>query len=181
MAAAMAKADCPIPQVPESEIAAAVLRLYHKLKQNHEVLLRPVLTQLQELRERELRSNRRISDIDNEIARISEQNLVLVRLKSKGYVDSALYLSQMDEIDHKLRELRKLRRRLLEAAGEDQQIQKTEQMLEYLADSPEWMEEVTSDLFGELIERVTIAGPERLRFRLHNGLELVETIERTVR
>lgn len=87
----------------------------------------------------------------------------------------------MDEIDHKLRELRKLRRRLLEAAGEDQQIQKTEQMLEYLADSPEWMEEVTSDLFGELIERVTIAGPERLRFRLHNGLELVETIERTVR
>ena len=66
--------------------------------------------------------NRKISDIDNEIARISEQNLVLVRLKSKGYVDSALYLSQMDEIDHKLRELRKLRRRLLEAAGEDRQI-----------------------------------------------------------
>lgn len=78
------KADCPTPQIPEPEIAAAVLRLYHKLKLGQETVLRPVLSQLQELRERELRSNRKISDIDNEIARISEQNLVLVRLKSKG-------------------------------------------------------------------------------------------------
>lgn len=43
-----------------------------------------------------------------------------------AYVDSALYLSQMDEIEHKLRELRKLRRRLLETAGEDRQIRETE-------------------------------------------------------
>lgn len=175
------KADCPIPQIPEPEITKAVLRFYHKLKLGQETVLRPVLTQLQELRERELRSNRKISDIDNEIARISEQNLVLVRLKSKGYVDSALYLSQMDEIEHKLRELRKLRRRLLEVAGEDQQIQETERILEYLSDSPEWLDEVTSDLFRELIDRITIISPTRLKFRLLNGLELSENIERMVR
>ena len=169
------------PQIPEPEIAAAVLRLYHKLKLGQETVLRPVLSQLQELRERELRSNRKISDIDNEIARISEQNLVLVRLKLKGYVDSALYLSQMDEIDRKLRELRKLRRRLLEAAGEDRQIHDTERMMEYLEDGPEWLDEVPAELFGELIERIIIIGPERLKFRLLNGMELAENIERTVR
>lgn len=120
-------------------------------------------------------------DIDNEIARISEQNLVLVRLKLKGYVDSALYLSQMDEIDRKLRELRKLRRRLLEAAGEDRQIHDTERMMEYLEDGPEWLDEVPAELFGELIERIIIISPERLKFRLLNGMELAENIERTVR
>ena len=154
---------------------------YHKLKLGQETVLRPVLSQLQELRERELRSNRKISDIDNEIARISEQNLVLVRLKLKGYVDSALYLSQMDEIDRKLRELRKLRRRLLEAAGEDRQIHDTERMMEYLEDGPEWLDEVPAELFGELIERIIIISPERLKFRLLNGMELAENIERTVR
>lgn len=154
---------------------------YHKLKFGQETVLRPALSQLQELRERELRSNRKISDIDNEIARISEQNLVLVRLKSKGYVDSALYLSQMDEIDHKLRELRKLRRRLLEAAGEDRQIHDTERMMEYLEDGPEWLDEVPSDLFGELLDRIIIISPERLKFRLLNGMELSENIERMVR
>ena len=175
------RANCPIPQIPEPEITAAVLRLYHKLKLGQETVLRPALSQLQELRERELRSNRKISDIDNEIARISEQNLVLVRLKSKGYVDSALYLSQMDEIDHKLRELRKLRRRLLEAAGEDRQIHDTERMMEYLEDGPEWLDEVPSDLFGELLDRIIIISPERLKFRLLNGMELSENIERMVR
>lgn len=97
------------------------------------------------------------------------------------YVDSALYLSQMDEIDRKLRELRKLRRRLLEAAGEDRQIHDTERMMEYLEDGPEWLDEVPAELFGELIERIIIISPERLKFRLLNGMELAENIERTVR
>ena len=87
----------------------------------------------------------------------------------------------MDEIDHKLRELRKLRRRILEAAGEDQQIQKTKRMLEYLEDGPEWLDEITADLFVELIEQIIITSPEQVKFRLLNGLELSENIERVVR
>ena len=74
-----AKSRCPVPQVPEVEITAALLRLYHKLKADGGTILRTVLEQLRELRERELRTNRKISDIDKEIARLSEQNLVLVR------------------------------------------------------------------------------------------------------
>ena len=176
-----AKENCPAPQVPEREIQQAVLRAYHKLKQRHGTILRPVLEQLKELRERELRSNRKISDIDKEIAHLTEQNLVLVRLKSKGYVDPALYLSQTDEIDRKLRDLRKLRRRVMEAAGEDQQIQATEQMLDYLTDSPAQLEEVDEELFESLIDRITIHSAEQLNIQLRNGLILTEPMERTVR
>ena len=85
------------------------------------------------------------------------------------------------ELQRKLRELRKLRRRLLEAAGEDRQIHDTERMMEYLEDGPEWLDEVPAELFGELIERIIIISPERLKFRLLNGMELAENIERTVR
>lgn len=176
-----AKENCPAPQVPEREIQQAVLRAYHKLKQGHGTILRPVLEQLKELRERELRSNRKISDIDKEIAHLTEQNLVLVRLKSKGYVDPALYLSQTDEIGRKLRDLRKLRRRAMDAAGEDQQIQATEQMLDYLTDSPEQLEEVDEELFESLIDRLTIQSAEQLNIQLRNGLILTEPMERTVR
>ena len=176
-----AKENCPVPQVPEQEIRQAVLRFYHKLKENHGKILRPVLEQLKELRERELRSNRKISDIDKEIAHLTEQNLVLVRLKSKGYVDPALYLSQTDEIDRKLRDLRKLRRRVMEAAGEDQQIQATEQMLDYLADSPERLDDLEEELFESLIDQLVIQPAEQLHIRLRNGLILTEPMERTVR
>lgn len=176
-----AKAICPVPQIPESEITAALLRLYHKMKQDGGNLLRPVLEQLRELRERELRSNRKISDIDKEIAHLSEQNLVLTRLKSKGYVDSALYLSQEDEIRQKLTQLRRLRRRQMDAADEDAQIRDTGIMLDYLEDGPEWLEEPQPELFESLVDRIIINSADTLKFKLLNGLELPEAIERTVR
>lgn len=177
------KSRCPVPQVPEAEITSAVLRLYHKLAQDPARIFRPMAERLRELRELELRSNRKITDIDKEIARLSEQNLVLVRLKSKGYVDPALYLSQQDEITHKLKELKKLRRRALEASGEDQQLQNTEAILEYLEDSgrPFQRETVDEELFEFLIQRLTVYSAETVKFRLYNGLELAETMERAVR
>ena len=174
------KARCPVPQVPEAEISAAVLRAYHKLKGNRN-LLDSLLDQFQALRERELRSNRKMCDIDNEIAHLSEQNLVLTRLKSKGFVDSALFLSQQDEIERKLRDLRRLRRRIMETAEEDGQIQATEGMLDYLEESPEWLEDVDEDLFEYLIDRLVLVSAEEVKIRLLNGLELTEHMIRRVR
>lgn len=172
---------CPLSQIPEEQIITAILRMYHKLKRHHEQILSPLLHQLIDLREKELRSNRKINDIDKEIAQLTEQNLVLVRLKSKGYVDSALYLSQTGEIDFKLRELRRLRRRIMEANGEDRQIKATEAMLDYLEASPEYLEELTEELFETLVESITIASETEMNLNLYNGLTLKETMERTVR
>ncbi len=176
-----AKSRCSVPQAPEAEITAAALRLYHKLAQNPERIFRPMLEQLRELRELELRSNRKISDIDREIARLSEQNLVLTRLQSKGYVDSALYLSQLDEISHKLKEMRRLRRKVMDASSEDRQARDTEAILDYLEGAPKYRETVEDDLFEYLIQRATVCSAEQVKFRLLNGLELAETMERTVR
>ena len=78
-------------------------------------------------------------------------------------------------------DLRKLRRRAMDAAGEDQQIQATEQMLDYLTDSPEQLEEVDEELFESLIDRLTIQSAEQLNIQLRNGLILTEPMERTVR
>ena len=128
-----------------------------------------------------LRQDCQVDELDSFYTVLNALIGTQVTLDELDYVDSALYLSQMDEIDHKLRELRKLRRRLLEAAGEDRQIHDTERMMEYLEDGPEWLDEVPSDLFGELLDRIIIISPERLKFRLLNGMELSENIERMVR
>lgn len=166
---------CPIPQVPEASLTAALLRLHNKLALHGQEILQPLLDQLRELRERELRSNQKLSDIDKEIANISGQNLVLIRLKSKGCIDSALALSQADGLNRKLRDLRRLRRKVLEAADGDEQIQATEEMLDYL-EVAQWQDEVTPDIFENLIERITVVSAEEVRFRLLNGLELTERL-----
>ena len=169
------KTLCPIPQISEDALAAAALRLHNKLSLHGQTLLQPLLAQLRDIRELELRSNQRLSDIDKEIANISGQNLVLIRLKSKGCIDPALALSQTDELNRKLRDLRRLRRKVLVAADGDEQIQSTEAMLDYL-DGTQWQTEVTSELFENLVGRITVSSAEEVKFRLLNGLELTERL-----
>ena len=171
------KRQCPSAPIPETKLTAACLRLWNKLTLYGRDVLSPLLDQFRELRERELRSNRRLADIDKEIAHISEQNLVLTRLQSNGYVDSALYLSQLDELDRKLRDLRRLRRKILESAGEDGQIQATEAILAGLEEHPGWHDEITAEFFETLVERIIVSTDGQLKFRLHNGLELTERME----
>ena len=166
---------CPIPQIPEATLTAATLRLHNKLVIHGQEFLQPLLNQLREIRERELRSNQKLSDIDKEIANISGQNLVLIRLKSKGCIDPALALSQADEMNRRLRDLRRLRRKVLEAADGDEQIQSTEAILDYL-ETAQWQTEVTPDLFENMVGQITIASADEVKFRLLNGLELTERL-----
>ena len=174
------KANCPVPQVAEEEITEALRRFYQKIWHGKDIILRPVLSQLKELQERELRSNQRVADIDAEIAKLTEQNLVLTRLKSKGYMDSALYLSELDEINGKARELRKLRRRILDSTHEDKQIRQTEGMLEYLDASPEWLDTVAPSIFTLLIDRLLLTADGAVNIRLLNGLEVTEELGKAV-
>lgn len=167
------KDQCPSHQISEETLTVAVLRLHNKLVLHGQELFQPLLDQLREIRELELRSNQRLSDIDKEIANISGQNLVLIRLKSKRCIDPALALSQADEMNRKLRNLRRLRRKVLAAADGDEQIQSTEAILDYLDDA-QWQTKVTPDLFENLVERITAASTNEVKFRLLNRLELTE-------
>ena len=53
--------------------------------------------------------------------------------------------------------------------------------MEILDAGPDILNNFDEELFGDLIDMVIVDSNERLRFRLKNGLELVETIERTIR
>ncbi len=53
--------------------------------------------------------------------------------------------------------------------------------METMEAGPELLASFDAELFGELVDRITIESNERIRFRLTNGLELPEKIERTMR
>ena len=48
-------------------------------------------------------------------------------------------------------------------------------------DAPEFLDTFDEELFREIVDKIIVESNERLRFRLINGLELTEDIERTVR
>ena len=84
-------------------------------------------------------------------------------------------MSQADALSRKLKELRRLRRKVLEAVDGDDQIQETESMLDYL-EFAQWRDEVPADLFENLVEQITVISAEEVKFRLLNWLELTERL-----
>lgn len=46
---------------------------------------------------------------------------------------------------------------------------------------PDDLDGFDAELFDELVEKIIVDGNEQIRFRLKNGLELCETIRRTIR
>ena len=95
-------------------------------------------------------------------------------------MDSDLYLSQMDEINAKAREIRRLRG-IVEKTGEDKQIRQTEEMLDYLENSDCWMNELDPLIFTVMIDRLFLTANATIRIRLQNGLEVTEKLTAEVR
>lgn len=173
-------AACPITQIPEIEFRSAFLRLYYKLQHQGRPILERLLSDLRTVRNRRLLWSLDVVELNNQIADLTRQERLLAVLKKQGAVDPDIFISRTDRLAEQLRAAKQTKSRLLNAE-EDQTIDRTQQLLTILNDAPEFLEVFDGELFGELVDKIIVESNERLRFRLINGLELTENIERTVR
>ena len=170
--------NCPIQQIPESEIERAFLRLYYKLR--HLPILTQLLADLQAARKGKLLWSLDIVALNQKIADITRQGRLLAQLKQQGLVDPDIFISRRNELAEQLRALKLEKERSLEAE-EDQTIRQTQELIEALEAGPDFLDAFDGELFRELVDKIVVESSDRLRFRLVNGLELTEPIERTVR
>ena len=171
---------CPIPQVSDEDITKALHSFCLKLRHAKDTILVPALKMLRELQERELRTNSKISEIDAELSRLTERNHVLATLKAKGYMDTALYLSEQNEVNSKAWGLRKLRRDIIDRTHDNKPIQQTEMMLEYLASLPDTAPASDPDLFTMLIDRMLLAPNGEIQIKAINGMVFTESTGKAV-
>ena len=172
------KAICPVPEISDAEITAAIRNFYLKIKHGTDTILYSTLKYLREVQEGELRTNGKIIEIDSEIAKLTERNLVLAKLKAKGYMDPALYTSEQNEINHQARELRKLRRCIIEKAHDNLLVKQTECMIEFLESSPTDPDIYDSNLFAMLVDKILICPNGEIQIKTINGMVFTEHTER---
>ena len=94
--------------------------------------------------------------------------------------DPDIFISRSNELAEQLRAAKQKKERLLDA-GSDEIITQTQELLDILDAGPDFLECFDEELFCELVDKIIVESNERLWFRLKNGLELPEAIERTVR
>ena len=174
------KTACPITQIPETQVQQAFLRLYYNLKHQGSHILSDFIANLQSIRERKFLWSVDVIELNKQIAELTSQNQLLTTLKESGCVDPDIFISKSNALTEQLRAAKRAKSRILNQDGDDT-IPCTQELITILKRGPETLHDFDGELFGQLIDKVIIESNTSLRFRLKNGLELRESIERTVR
>ena len=174
------KNECALLPIPEVQIQQAFLRLYYNLKHQGSHILPDLIANLQSIRERKFLWSVDVIELNKQIAELTSQNQLLATLREGGCVDPDIFISKSNKLTEQLRAAKQAKSRILNQDGDDT-IPCTQELTTILARGPEMLHDFDGELFGQLIDKVIIESNTSLRFRLKNGLELRESIERTVR
>ena len=171
---------CHITPITEQSIYEAFCRLYYKLKHQSLPILEQMLENLRTIRDRRLLWSEDIVSLNKKISELSSQNQTLAFLKQNGLVDPDIFISKSNELTRQLRQAKLDKEELMAAEG-DATAQRTRELIALLEDGPDFLDRPDTELCGALVAEIIVESNDTLRFRLHNGLELRESIERTVR
>ena len=168
--------SCSVGPIPEEAIHAAFARMYNKLRLHDGVILKPALGQLDALNEARQRNNPAMLAVNKAIAEASDQSYKVSALQSKGVLDASAGAAKLRELDGRLAELRKERRRLLKEDDLEEALDAFRQTVSKIRGGPEQLEDFDEALFSELVEKVTAESRSRVRFHLRGGIELAERV-----
>lgn len=171
---------CYITQVNQNAIFTAFLRLYFKLKHYGTTIFAQMLSNLQKIRCARMLWSEDIISLNKKISDTLSQVQFLTQLQQQGGVDPDTFISSSNKLNEQLRRWKQEKARLLDTDSDDM-IDKTREIMDVLSDGPDFLDHYDAELFDALVERIIVESNERLRFRLKNGLELTEQIERTQR
>ena len=171
---------CSILPMEEQSIHAAFCRMYYKLKHHGDPIFTQMLSNLQKIRYSRMLWSEDVISLNKKISDILSQVQFLTQLQQAGGVDPDTFISSNNKLSEQLRRLKQEKARLLDTDSDDL-ADRTRDLMDALEDGPDFLDSFDAELFDALVEKIIVDSNERLRFRLKNGLELLEQIERTRR
>lgn len=168
------RTSCPTKNIHEKEVYHAFHVLIIKLRQNDQSILKTYLDQLYLLRDRTDISQSKLLSLKKQTATLLEQDHTLLRLKSKGCIDPAFYLTQHNEIEQQLSSLTIKAAQLKKKDIFEDNIASTRDLIRYIR-SP-LAENELPDYFGLLVKNACISN-DKIEFTMKNGLVFPEARE----
>lgn len=141
----------------------------------HPALIGETIRQLDRLQQSTSGSRHKISAIDRSIAETNAQLMVLTSLQAQGILDAADFADQNRGLSERISRLRSERRTILQS-GEDEAINRMEELQEAARDVREDLLAGEYDTLKTVIDRILVTGPTSLEIHLHGGLVLPETM-----
>ena len=148
--------------------------MYNKLKVNYRVIFTPMLTQLQELKNKKYGGNKQYIEINKEIAQLKEQTHVLARLKTKGFLDESKYIEQVTEINARIEKLSRELRKIVRCDDEDEMIERIKGIASIIENGTDLMMGFDDVMFESLVDKIVVKNREEFEFNLVGSLKFTE-------
>ncbi|MBR6616411.1 MAG: recombinase family protein [Oscillospiraceae bacterium] len=167
--------SCPIMHISEQKIQQLYIRLFNVLFAHYKEILLPLQQMLQELKWKKYGGNVRVTDIHKEIAKLREQNHVIARLRTKGFMDEGKYQEQSKELNNKIRKLQAELKKITRSDDEDDILEQLDMLIDYFEKREQIMVSFEPETFDSVVDKIT-ANQNELTFHLLGGIELKEKI-----
>ena len=168
--------NCGSKPIPEEKFYTAFIRLWGKLWCSYKEILLPIANSLRELKVKKFGGQAGIMEIHKEIANLKEQNHILTRLKTKGLLDEAKYLTQSTELTAKISRLQNTLKKLTRSDDEDEIIEQIEMLIDIFSSRKSPMTKFEETVFESIVEKIVVEDNTTLEFNLIGGLKFTENI-----
>ena len=172
--------QCNSGPLPEKEIYNAFVNMINKLRIYDKSIITDTIQKMERLYTKASGATEKIREIDRSIAELTNKNLVLARLNSKGIMRGSEYTEKSGRLNTQIRSLRSERRKLLQQ-NEDGCLSGLRQLEEIIQGIKEPLTDFDEDLFGKIVNQITVPTNTSLYFELIGGIKLIETITEQMR
>ena len=161
-----------------AEIEQAFVKMYNTLKKNSKVLIDETIAQLVALKVKVNSGNDAIGEIDEQLALLGEQNSAYNELHISGIIDEVTYLEKTDRIKREMSELRSRRLKLINEDENELCIEKMRKLKRYLDERDNYLVQMDTSVFKEIVEKIYAEEDGALTFRLKCELEFKVYVRR---
>ena len=167
---------CSMRFIREGDIHQAFITMFNKLIFGHGFILKPLLKSLRSFNYSE--NLTQILEIEQKLEENMERSRVLTNLLTKGYLSSALFNEQNNELRAEAAMLKEKKKALSRSVNNGMTaVSEVDQLLKW-ASKADMIESFDEIIFSRYVESIIVYSQEKLGFKLKCGLTLKERLVR---
>ena len=171
------KEACPQKVVKEKMVERAFVRAMNKVIGGKDTFLEKLLANIEkQLTEKEQEFT--LDKIDEKLTMLQRELMTLVRLNAKSGLDTSVYSDEYGKVSAEIEMLRERRQQLKQDHAKDVlKVERIKELRAYLKNNDTPLNKFDGDLFGRLIEKVTVTSLIEVTFVFKTGIEIREVLE----
>jgi len=170
------KNACGMLYITQAEIEAAFINMMNKLNISRKQILKPFMDTLRGVNDNE--RLRRVGALEEQIEKANEQLQVVTGLMTSGYLESAVYVKEKNELQMEIERLQTEKTTLSQNInGSLIHAEEVQKLLRFLG-KEESFTEFNDEAFLDFVNDILVQSRDEIIFRLKCGLNLTERLVR---